>query len=152
MWFRGLSNLSVDAKGRVAMPKAHRDVLEESGVSELVVTASTSKCLSVYRKEAWDELEKTIMDTPNVKSKSIQTLQRVVVGYANMVSLDSAGRISLTAEQRRYAGIERKAMFVGQGTKFEIWDEANWEREFGLADGEKIDMSDVPDDLLNLSL
>ena len=152
MWFSGLSKLSVDSKGRVAMPKAHRDVLEESAVTELVVTASTSKCLNVYRKEEWVELERKLMGMPNVKSQAVQKIQRVYVGYANAVSLDSAGRGSLTAEQRRYAGIERKAMFVGQGSKFEIWDEANWEREFGLADGEKIDMSDVPDELLTLSL
>jgi len=153
MWFRGLSKLSVDAKGRVAMPKAHRDVLDENDVSELVVTASTTRCLNVYRKDEWDELEKKIMEAPNVQSSSVRKIQRLYVGYANVVGLDSAGRIPLTPEQRRYAGIDKKAMFVGQGAKFEIWDEERWERVFGISDedDDDEDLSDVPDEL-NLSL
>jgi len=61
--------------------------------------------------------------------------------------------IPLTPEQRRYAGIDKKAMFVGQGAKFEIWDEERWERVFGISDedDDDEDLSDVPDEL-NLSL
>ena len=155
MWFRGLSKLSVDAKGRVAMPKAHRDVLEESEVTELVITASGSRCLNVYSKDEWDAIEKAIMETPNVKHRGVQKMQRLYLGYATTVGLDSAGRIALSAEQRRFARIDRKAMFVGQGKKFEIWDEDRWEREFDMSEDHEddhIDLSDVPDELLNLAL
>ncbi|MFK8079223.1 MAG: division/cell wall cluster transcriptional repressor MraZ [Granulosicoccus sp.] len=152
MWFRGLTKLSVDAKGRVAMPKAHRDVLDESGVVELVVTASPARCLNVYAKDAWIELEKKLMAAPNIKSKAVQKLQRLYVGYATPVELDGSGRMLLTSELRSFAGIDRKAMLVGQGEKFELWDESRWEREFGLCDDDDIDMSDVPEELSNLSL
>lgn len=152
MWFRGLTKLSVDAKGRVAVPKAHRDALLESGVTELVVTASPSKCLYVLAKDEWLELEQKIMAMPNVKSKAVLRIQRLYVGHATMVELDGTGRMLLSAELRAFAGIDRKAMLVGQGKKLEIWDEARWERECGMGDDEDIDMSDVPDDLLTLSI
>lgn len=158
MFFRGLTKLSVDAKGRVAVPKAQRDLLEENGILELVVTGSPSRCLNVYPKAEWDELEQKIMAAPNVESKGAQRLQRIYVGYATPVELDSTGRMLLTAELRAFAGIQRSAMLVGLGKKLEIWDEERWKREFGMDDEDDgstsndIDMSDVPRELLDLSL
>jgi MraZ protein len=132
----------------MAMPKAHRDALDEGGVTELVVTASTSKCLNVYLKDAWLEIEKKIMSAPNVRSKGVQRIQRLYVGYATPVELDSAGRVLLSSELRAFAGIDRKVMLVGQGKKFELWDVERWEREFGLCDDQDIDTSDVPESVL----
>lgn len=151
MWFRGLTSLSVDAKGRVAVPKVHRDTLEVSGVKELAVTASPSGCLNVYSKENWLEMEKKLMSVPNAGSKAVQQLQHLYMGYCEIVQLDGTGRLSLTAPQRKKAGIDRKAMWVGQGEKFEIWDEATWEEKFGKLDSDEIDLSDLPDELKALS-
>lgn len=152
MWFRGLTKLSVDAKGRVAIPKAHRDTFEQSGVAELVVTASPSRCLYVFAKDDWLELEQKIMAAPNVTSKGVQKLQRLYVGYAEPVELDGTGRMLLSAELRTFAGIDRKAMLVGQGKKFELWDEGRWDREFGFLDDDDLDMSDVPEELMNMTI
>lgn len=151
MWFRGLSSLNVDAKGRVAMPKVHRDTLEKSEIKDLVVTASPSRCLNVYAKEKYEELEQQLMALANAGSDAVQTAQRLIIGYATDVRLDGTGRMLLSPELRNWASIDRKAVFVGQGTKFEIWDEARWEREFGLCEDKKIDMSDAPPELLKLS-
>lgn len=152
MWFRGLTKLSVDAKGRVAMPKAHRDTLEQSGIVELVVTASPSRCLNVFAQQDWLELEQKIMAAPNVTSKGVQKLQRLYVGYATPVELDGTGRMLLSSELRAFSGIDRKAMLVGQGKKFELWDEGRWEREFGLCDDDDVDMSDVPEEMMNMTI
>jgi len=151
MWFRGLSNLNVDAKGRVAMPKVHRDTLDESGIVDLIVTASPSKCLNVYAKDKYEELEQQLMALANAGSEAVQTAQRLIIGYATPVRLDGTGRMLLAPELRGWAAIDRKAVFVGQGSKFEIWGEARWEREFGICEDKKIDMSDAPPELLKLS-
>lgn len=151
MWFRGLTNLSVDAKGRVAVPKAHRETLEASGVKELAVTVSPAGCLNVYSKESWVEIEHKLMSIPNAGSKTVQQLQRLYTGYCEIVELDGSGRLSLTAPQRKRVGIDRKAMLVGQGDKLEIWDESRWEAKFGQLDSEDIDLTDLPAELEALS-
>lgn len=146
MWFRGPNKLSVDAKGRVAMPKAHRDVLLENGMTELIITGSPAGCLNVYMKDDWLELEQQLMALPNISEK-VQRLQRIFVGNATLVELDGTGRILLTSELRTLAGIDRKAMLVGMGTKFEIWDEGRWERQVVVPEGEVVDTSVGPPEL-----
>ena len=102
----------------------------------------------MYLKEEWLELEQSLMSVPNI-SRQVQRLQRLYVGYATLVELDGTGRILLSSELRDLAGIDRKAMLVGQGSKFEIWDETRWEREMGEVDD--IDESALPEELLKLS-
>ena len=148
MWFRGLNKLSVDAKGRIAMPKAQRDVLLENETTELMVTGSPAGCLNMYLKEEWLELEQRLMSVPNISSH-VQRLQRLYVGYATLLELDGTGRMLLSSELRDLAGIDRKAMLVGQGSKFEVWDETRWEQE--MAKVGDIDESTLPEEIQKLS-
>jgi len=128
MRFRGITKLSVDAKGRVAVPKAHRDRLQKDGIRELVVTADPSRCLLVYPTPIWHEIEEKLITIPN-SSPQARMFQRLYVGYATDIELDSTGRILLPTELREYAGIDRKAVLIGQGKKFELWDERTWEHQ-----------------------
>jgi MraZ protein len=129
MRFRGITKLSVDAKGRLAMPKNHRDKLEQHGITELVVTVDKSPgCLLIYPMPTYDDLEQQVMSLHNDVADARQA-QRRFIGYATEVELDGTGRMLLSAELREYAGIERKAYLVGQGNKFELWEEGAWEAE-----------------------
>ena len=128
MRFRGITKLSVDAKGRVAVPKAHRDRLQKDGIRELVVTVGQSRYLLVYPTPIWHEIEEMLLTIPN-PSRHARMLRRLSVGYATDIELDSRGRILLPAALRQYAGIDRKAVLIGQGEKFELWDERTWEVE-----------------------
>ena len=120
--------MSIDAKGRFAMPKNHRDKLKENGVSELVVTADPSRCLLVYPKPMWEEVEIKLNELPN-SSQYTRILQRLYIGYATDIELDGTGRMLLPSELREYAGLDRKGVLIGQGKKFELWDERTWEIE-----------------------
>lgn len=152
MRFRGLTKLSVDAKGRLAVPKLHRESLEENGVDELVVTADhDAKCLIVYPKEVFHKIEEQLIAVPNGGSRTLRRMQRVIIGYATEMELDGTGRILLSAELRAYAGIDRKAVLVGQGNKFELWDEKHWDKECDLEGDAELDYSELPVALQNIS-
>ena len=58
----------------------------------------------------------------------IRGLQRLLVGHADEVDMDGAGRILVPPALRQYAGLEHRVVLVGQGNKFELWDEAKWQR------------------------
>ena len=126
MKFRGIANLSVDAKGRIAVPKVHRGKLEAEEISELMITVDPDKCLLIYPMESWEVFEKEIMELPN-KDPLNRGLQRTYVGYATEAELDSNGRILLPAMLRSYAGINKKAVMIGQGQKLELWSEEAWQ-------------------------
>lgn len=67
--------------------------------------------------------------------------------------MDAQGRLLLPPELREFAGLERDVVLVGQGNKFELWDEQAWnrQREAWLG-GENFDDSELPPELSSLSL
>jgi len=152
MRFRGITKLSIDAKGRLAMPKNHRDRLEENGVSELVVTADPANCLVVYPRPVWEDVEQQLNDLPN-SSRTTRNIQRLYIGYATDIELDGTGRMLLPAELRDYANLDRKAVLIGQGKKFELWDEQTWqaESERWKQEVNEMDSADMPAELQNIS-
>lgn len=152
MVFRGINNLAIDAKGRMAMPARYRDRLLETCGGRLVVTVDRDRCLLVYPLAEWELIEAQLVSLPSL-NKQARLLQRLLIGHATEVELDSQGRILLPNMLRDYAGLDKKIVLIGQGKKFEIWDEQVWNdnQNAWLQEAESDD-SDMPSALENLSL
>lgn len=123
--FRGVTELALDAKGRFAIPARHRDAIVAASGSRLVLTADPSRCLLLYPLAAWEPIQARLMALSSFDER-IRALQRLLVGHADDVEIDAAGRILVPPELRRYASLDRRVVLVGQGTKFELWDDAAW--------------------------
>ena len=124
--FRGISNLNVDSKGRLAIPSRYRESVQLSSSGQMIVTVDhTDNCLLIYAMNEWVVVEKTLMRLPNM-NRSVRNMQRLVLGHASEVELDSQGRILLSAPLREYANIEKPVVLVGQANKFELWNEGTW--------------------------
>jgi len=124
--FRGVTQLVLDAKGRLAVPARHRDALAPAGDGRLVLTADPSRCLLLYPLAAWGPIEARLMALSSFDEK-IRGLQRLIVGHADDVELDAAGRILVPPALRRFASLDKHVVLVGQGRKFELWDEGQWQ-------------------------
>lgn len=150
--FRGVHHLSLDGKGRMALPARQRDRLQALCAGQLVATIDTqSKCLLLYPLPTWEVLEREIQGLPAL-NPAVRRFQRLLIGYASDLECDAAGRVLLPPALRDYAGLDRKAVLVGQGNKMELWDEDTWiaARDEWLQLGH--DDSAVPEELLRLSL
>ncbi len=126
--FRGVTHLALDAKGRLAVPARHRAALAGNGgdgVANLVLTADPSRCLLLYPRAHWEPIQARLMGLSSF-NESIRSLQRLLVGHADDVEMDGAGRILVPPSLRQYAGLDHRVVLVGQGNKFELWDEARW--------------------------
>ena len=133
--FRGVTQLALDAKGRLAIPGKHRDALAGNpGTSErtLIVTADPSRCLLVYPRATWEPIQARLMALSSF-NEQIRGLQRLLVGHADEVDMDGAGRILVPPALRQYAGLDHHVVLVGQGNKFELWDDAKWRGETARA-------------------
>jgi len=129
--FRGVTQLALDAKGRLAIPGKHRAALTGSAENPertLIVTADPSRCLLVYPRDTWEPLQARLMGLSSFNVE-IRGLQRLLVGHADEVEMDSTGRILVPPALRQYAGLEHHVVLVGQGNKFELWDEAQWQEQ-----------------------
>ena len=125
MHFRGINNISVDAKGRMAMPARYRERLLEGCGGRLVVTVDQDHCLLVYPLPEWEVIENKLIALPSL-NKQARLLQRLLIGHATELDMDAQGRILLPAMLRDFAGLKKKAVIIGQGKKLEIWDEDTW--------------------------
>jgi len=91
--FRGFNKISIDSKGRLAVPSRYRDLIAVQAENNLVIT------------------------------------KQMMRGYASDCQLDSQGRILLPKELRSYAELTKQAVILGQGNKFEIWNETAWDAQ-----------------------
>jgi MraZ protein len=123
--FQGASQISLDAKGRLAVPVKHRDPLAAPSAGKLVLTAHPEGALLLYPLQAWEPIRNKVMTFPSL-DRTAALWKRLLIGFAEDVLLDNAGRILVSPELRNYAGIEKQIMMVGQGTHFEIWNLSAW--------------------------
>jgi len=131
--FQGAAQLTLDGKGRLSMPTRHRDALTASCDGRLTLTRHPDGCLLVYPRPEWEARRQQIAQLPY----SARALQRLLLGNAADIDLDSAGRVLVAVELRSAAGLERDVMLLGMGAHFELWDAARLaehERQ-ALADG-----------------
>ena len=123
--FRGATSLSLDAKGRLAVPTKHREALQLECAGSLVLTAHPHRCLLLYPQPAWEPIQEKMMALSSFDKRS-SALQRLLVGFAEDLSLDSAGRLLVSPVLRDFAGLDKEVMLVGQGSHFELWSMAAW--------------------------
>ena len=124
--FRGVATFNLDAKGRMAIPAKFRKHLDACCEGHLVVTIDHSdSCLQVYPIDEWEVVEKKLVDLPNMQVAT-RKLQRMLLGNATECQMDSNGRILLPAKLREFAGLEKSTVMIGQGNKFELWNEQTW--------------------------
>jgi MraZ protein len=147
--FRGVSQLALDAKGRLAIPARHRDVLLARASQRLVLTADPSRCLLLYPLAAWEPIQARLMSLSSFNER-IRALQRLIVGHADDVELDAAGRILIPPALRRYANLDKRVVLVGQGQRFELWDEAQWQAQ--TAQAMAFPSEELPPELAGFSL
>jgi MraZ protein len=131
--FQGSAKLAIDPKGRVSMPSRHRDQLLTVCAGQLTVTRHPDGCLLVYPRPRWEAKRAELAVMPY----SARALQRLLLGNAIDVDLDSAGRLLVPSNLRDDACLAREASLIGMGAHFELWDPARLrEREaMDLADG-----------------
>ena len=148
--FRGATKITLDAKGRLAIPTRYRERLAARCDGQLIATVDRDHCLLIYPLPDWEEIERKLMRLPSLH-KLARQMQRIMVGYATEVDIDGHGRILLSRELRDFAGLDRQAILIGQGNKFELWDEERWN---GKRDEwrDTDDDGELPPDLESLSL
>lgn len=125
--FHGAAVITLDAKGRVAIPTRHRSVLRS-----LVLTAHPDGCVLIYPTAEWEPIRASVEKFPSFDPRA-SWWKRLLIGFEEHVTQDGSGRIQLTPALRQHAKLERDAMMVGQGRYFELWDAGVWSAKLGHA-------------------
>jgi len=125
--FRGINSVNLDAKGRMALPARYREVLTRDADGKLVVTIdSRERCLLLYPLAAWEAVQAKLEGLSNM-NREARRLQRLLIGHATDLEIDSSGRVLLPPMLREFASLSKKLVLLGQGNKIEIWGEELWQ-------------------------
>ncbi|MGE0384857.1 MAG: division/cell wall cluster transcriptional repressor MraZ [Gammaproteobacteria bacterium] len=126
--FRGFSAISLDAKGRLAIPSRYRERLTGSGQGVVVATLNPfDLCAWLYPLSEWELIDAKLQDLPS--DRSSRRARQMMRAYAYDCELDRQGRILLPQALREFAGLEKDVAVLGQGNKLEVWDARRWEEQ-----------------------
>jgi MraZ protein len=116
--FQGTSALSLDGKGRLAVPVRHRDALSSLCNNQLTLTKHSAGCLLVFPRGAWAQFRQQLMQLP----MGAEGWRRLYLGSAVDVEIDSAARVLVPPELRAFAKLDKELCLVGMGSRLELWD------------------------------
>ncbi len=133
----------------MAIPTRYLELLAARCYGQIIVTVDKDHCLLVYPLPDWEELERKLVRLPSM-NKIARRIVRIMVGYATEVDMDTNGRILVSRELRDFASLDKQAMLIGQGNKFELWDEEIWNQKRDEWLNEEDD-GDLPADLESMS-
>lgn len=151
--YRGISAVKLDTKGRMTIPTRYRGSLENQCEYQLIITIDTeANCLLLYPLPEWEIIEDKVQTLPSFNAAA-RRIQRLLIGHATELDMDVNGRILIPPILRDYAELKKTVMLVGQGKKFEIWDELLWHqsRKLWLAE-ESEAHENLPEEMKSMSL
>ncbi|WP_028536705.1 division/cell wall cluster transcriptional repressor MraZ [Paludibacterium yongneupense] len=122
----GVSIVSLDSKGRLAIPARHRETLLSAFGHKLVATLESPDHLLLYPEPNWRPVEARLLALPS-GNPVLKRYQRLVLGHADTLEMDSAGRILLPARLRELVKLDHEVALVGMGNRFELWNAAQWD-------------------------
>ena len=127
--FRGCSNISLDSKGRLAIPSRYRDYIRGQAGNAMVLTLNPlERSLWLYLFPEWEVTETKLANLSDF-DRTHRRIKQMMHGYATDCQLDNQGRILVPKELREYAKLDQASVMLGQSNKFEIWDAAIWSEQ-----------------------
>lgn len=139
--FAGSHLLSIDDKGRLAIPARFRSQLADGHGQQLVITMGPLTCLEIYPLGTFREIAEQIQNMEDRRKADL--LKLAFVGRAVESEIDKQGRLSLPQFLRKQARLDGSAVMVGQINRFDVWAEDLWNEMFSDAGGRREDLAEA---------
>ena len=127
----GVQDLSIDSKGRLAIPAKFREVLRSFAPSTLCITLKSRTHLLIYPEKNWSAVRHELMALPTSGSRILQQFQQLVLGNMEKLEPDGAGRILIPPRLRQLVEFaqDKEVVMVGRADRLEVWGKARWDEE-----------------------
>ena len=127
--FTGQHHLSIDEKGRLAIPARFRQHLSERCGGQLVITRGPNPCLEIFPAP---EFTRLVEDIENMEDRiAAEDVKAIMVGFATETVMDKQGRVLLPPSLRKCVKLDGSAVLMGQVRRFDLWPQAEWDARFG---------------------
>jgi MraZ protein len=136
--FRGQYDFSLDAKNRLNVPAKFRPAFSDG----VVLAKALEPCVAIWAPQAFEDWTESFLSNLNPVSKERRSLTRYFAGNSWDAELDSAGRVTLTAQLLRHAGISKEVVVVGNLDHIEVWDRERWSTDQETLDSEIVGIAE----------
>lgn len=131
--FGGVHELSIDSKGRLAIPAKFRELLLRRYTPSVVATLDSRLRILIYPENVWEGVANQLLALPVAGKPVLQRYQNLLLHNADTLELDAAGRILLPANLRKRVDFDKEVTLVGRANRLELWGRAHWEAEMDQA-------------------
>jgi MraZ protein len=123
------TTLRLDSKGRVSIPASFRSVLGRDGFDGLFCYPALDRpAIDAGGNALMAEIEALISRFAPF-SDAREQFALALYGTSETLKIDGEGRMMLSINLRRHAGITEAVTFVGLGHKFQIWEPGRFQNE-----------------------
>ncbi len=119
--FSGMSNHSIDSKGRIVLPAKFR---EELGGSFYLARGFGNCCIQAMSTEYFNSVCSKILSLPADKAMA---LQYIFTATAVEVTPNAQGRVIIPQTLREFANIDKDAIVIGMDNRIEIWSKQKYD-------------------------
>lgn len=136
----GTTPCTLDSKRRLTIPARLREFLglTKTG-AHLVITLGRGGCLVLFTPAALDAFMPSVLQAVVQGNRRAIRLRDILAQYGETQRVDSAGRVSLSESQMKYAGIVKDVMVFQSWTRAELWSP----ERFAAAHPEVTDSSEL---------
>ena len=127
--FLGTYEHTLDAKGRLVMPRKFRETLERG----CYVTPGQEGCLTVWTPDAFEKEYARVTSLPSTHREG-RKFRRAFLGASAEVVPDKQGRVPIADALKNWAQLEKDVTVLGQGEVIEVWATDVWLGEKEIAD------------------
>ncbi len=122
-------HVTIDSKGRLALPAPIRRALEDLQQGALVLTYARGAVLA-WTPEHYERDVETRMMEQDPFSSEVLDFAHSMMSTAQDVELDGQGRIRVPPPLRQLANLEKECVVHVLLGRVEIWDRDAWDRRF----------------------
>jgi MraZ protein len=141
--FQGPSALTLDGKGRIAMPARHRDVLATMATTTVTITKNPPGGLLIFPPTVWADFSARVAALPMDSAG----WKRLYLGHAVEVEIDASSRLLVAPELREFADLSRDVLLLGMGNYLELWDKRRYAEQ-----ERQVVVSPMPESIKNFTL
>ena len=117
----GSAESTLDDKGRVSIPVRFREQYQ----GDLVITRGMERCIWVMTTPVWERYEQDLRvrsKEESLNDEEWDILEYKIIGHAQEVELDKAGRIAIPPTIRKYANLSKDCFVISAENRLSVWD------------------------------
>ena len=124
MVFFGEYEINFSGSGRLLLPKKVRELIKGN---TFILTKGFGICLAGYDKDDWEKRATDLLN-PSLLQPTDMENRRSIFSSLVYLEIDDQGRFVVPKSLLGYSQLKEKAVIIGVGDHFEIWNQEGWQK------------------------